>query len=391
MSLIEIWRGTREQVEQLSIRQILAISGEGVLRDDSEASLQLRSFLREIPGETLVKYCNECLTGDKFDSNGFVLQDIVNEVALRLGFKVDHGRYHGKVNSTQNYDGIWTLNDGWKIIVEVKAKDNFKIELSKLIRYRDLLLENNECSVTASSILIVIGNEETEELEAQIRGSRYAWDIRVLGIKALLKLFEVYQSTNSPEIPIKTSQLLKPHEFTRVDEIIDIVFTTIKDSSDYEVPDIAPIEASNQDDIEGVKLDPANFHLECIRKIEKHLGVSLVKERKTSYHSSDSKISVVLSVSKYHEKLSQFWFGFRDHFIPGLEKSSVPYVAFGCGSKDLMFLIPFVEFKSLLPAFHRTERESGGYYHIQIKKSKNGFILRTSKGNKDFDITKYRI
>jgi len=35
-------------------------------------------------------------------------------------------------------------------------------------------------------VLIVVGRQDTGELEAQIRGSRHAWDIRLISAEALL-------------------------------------------------------------------------------------------------------------------------------------------------------------------------------------------------------------
>ncbi len=39
-----------------------------------------------------------------------------------------------------------------------------------------------------SSILIVVGRQDTGDLEAQVRGSRHAWEIRLISVDALLQL-----------------------------------------------------------------------------------------------------------------------------------------------------------------------------------------------------------
>jgi len=57
-----------------------------------------------------------------------------------------------------------------------------------LAQYRSRLVEEGKIDREKSSLLIVVGRQETGDLEAQIRGSRHAWDIRLLSADSLLKL-----------------------------------------------------------------------------------------------------------------------------------------------------------------------------------------------------------
>jgi len=115
-----------------------------------------------------------------------VLQDLVNELGRRLDYKVTNGRYQG--TSTQiGFDGIWTSPEGHTIVAEVKTTDTYRIALDSIAGYRQKLLAAKTFS-EPSSILILVGRQDTGELEAQIRGSRHAWDIRLISVDALLKL-----------------------------------------------------------------------------------------------------------------------------------------------------------------------------------------------------------
>jgi len=123
-----------------------------------------------------------------FDKAGMVLQDLINELGRRLDYQVINGRYQG-TSKAIGYDGIWSSPAPEKstIIAEVKTTDAYRISLNAIAHYRQELLTNG--SVTGEpSILILVGREDTGELEAQIRGSRHAWDIRLISTEALIKL-----------------------------------------------------------------------------------------------------------------------------------------------------------------------------------------------------------
>jgi len=78
-------------------------------------------------------------------------------------------------------------------------------------------------------MLIVVGRQDTGDLEAQVRGSRYAWDIRMISTDALLKLVKLKENAGDPATTRKIRSVLTPMEYTRLDEMIDIMFTAAAD------------------------------------------------------------------------------------------------------------------------------------------------------------------
>ena len=54
------------------------------------------------------------------------------------------------------------------------------------------------------SILVVVGAEDISEFEAQVRGSRFAWDIRLLGVKSLFRLLKLKEALDV--LPSKFSE-----------------------------------------------------------------------------------------------------------------------------------------------------------------------------------------
>lgn len=154
-----------------SIQQVVGNAGDGNLRDGSDCSLELRSFLREVTSETLARYADYCLT-NSFNKSGQVLQDVVNELGRRLDYQVANGLYQGSSTRIGN-DGLWKAPDGHELLVEVKTTDTYRISLDTIARYRDKLLATRQIA-DSNSVLIVVGRKDTGELEAQVRGSRHA-------------------------------------------------------------------------------------------------------------------------------------------------------------------------------------------------------------------------
>lgn len=113
-------------------------------------------------------------------------------------------------------------------MIEVKTTDVYRISLDTIVAYREKLIGSGRID-RSSSILIIVGRDDTGELEAQVRGSRHASDIRLLSTEALLKLVQLKENAEDTATGIKIRELLFPMEYTRLDQIIDVMFTTATD------------------------------------------------------------------------------------------------------------------------------------------------------------------
>ena len=246
MPLMKIWSSAPEAVEQMSIEQVVSSAGTGVLKDASPCSVELREYLAQIPSSKIASYMEHCLS-TAFIKGGMVLQDLVNELGRRLDYKVTNGRYQG-VSKEVGYDGLWISPEGHAIIAEVKTTDAYRISLETIAAYRSKLTAGGQIA-SSSSILIVVGREDTGELEAQVRGSRHAWDIRLISADALVKLVQLKENTEGSETGSKIRTLLAPMEYTRIDRMIDIMFAA---ATDVEEATVAA-EAEAQDS--GGELD----------------------------------------------------------------------------------------------------------------------------------------
>ena len=137
-----------------------------------------------------------------------------------------------------------------------------------------------------SSVLIIAGRSDTGDLEAQIRGSRHAWDMRLISVDALVRLMLLKQQVEDPSTVQKMYDLLIPREFTKLDEIVEIVFFTAEDIIEEEPSD----DDEDEDKADTVvpktpKFKPVAFHQKCVDRIEKYLDRTLVNRQEHNiYH-----------------------------------------------------------------------------------------------------------
>jgi len=396
-SIVDLWKANKEIFDGKSVQQILTFSGEGKLKDNNSTSFEFRQLLEIIPSEMLIDFANECLS-ESFIDSGFVLQDLINEIGIRLGFDVEPGLYRGKRNDI-GFDGIWTANSGYKIILEVKTTDAYRINLDTVSNYRENLIEEKRVKKSDSSILIVVGRQDTGDLEAQIRGSRHAWDIRLISTDSLIKLLNLRENLNDAKTLQQINEVLKPLEYTRIDKLIDLIFLTSKDvqldeEPEEEIQSVVKTKPTVKN-INEKKFKPVSFHNSCVEKISKSLDLNLIKQSKISFATKDKSTGLICAVSKEHKqgKHQKYWFAFHPHQEEFLEQFEKAFVGYGCGDASQTFLFPFDLFKKLVPNMWTTEREDRMYWHVVIHKRENKFFLQQPKnGTKNLmEITDYKI
>jgi len=226
--------------------------------------------------------------------------------------------------------------------------------------------------------LLVVGREDTGALEAQVRGSRHAWDIRLISIDGLVRLFKIKESVDEPGVAARIRGLLRPQEFTKVDAIIDVVFATAQDVQ--QVEEVLGDEAASQ--------PPANFHDECIPR---HLNLPLIKQSRVMSASPDGNTAVVCAVSReYHPTTDPgYWYAFHPRYLDALASAQHSYVAFGCGSPATILLVPLADFRPWLETMNMTQLADRFYWHVHISRRDQKYVLRRKAGASRIDLTRY--
>ena len=389
MSLVEIWRESREQLEKKQLRQVIAFAGEGKLLDGSVAAQEFREFLKHIPSQLLLEYADQCLV-DRFADNGLALQDAVNELGARLGFKATAGRYRGAAGEIGN-DGLWEAPDGHALVVEVKTTDAYRIDLNTISGYRRALIAAGQVDADRSSMLVVVGRQDTGDLEAQIRGSKHAWDLRLISVDALGHLLHVKEDVEEPGTAEKIRSVLVPHEYTRLDDIIDLIFTTTADVQQDVEEEVGEANADLAPE-PGRKFKPVSFNDACVERIARGLKLDLIKKSRTTFSTADAATVLVCAVSRQYgsDESSRYWFGFPRYQQQQLEEAESAYVAFGCGSPDQLLVFPYADFFVHLDDFSQSEpMNRPAYWHVHIQHSGGRFELLRRAGKSAVEVTKY--
>jgi hypothetical protein len=391
-----------------SLAQIVGFAGDGKLADGGDASREFREWLAYIPLAAIRKNAEECLTG-AFTNSGLALQDIINQIGKRLGFEVEEGRYRGSRDAI-GFDGLWRLPGERAIVVEVKTTDAYAINLDSIANYRRRLVAERGLDAEKISVLLVVGRGDTGGLEAQIRGSRHAWDMRLISVDALLKIAEIKEKVEEPTFE-RIHEVLIPKEFTKLDDIAELVLSTARDSGEDEEPAAiksdddgvgdggeAPTESlESAAESAGESDTPVSFHQSCVVRaqaaIERQgaLSSDLLRRSNTTYSTADGKCGAVCLVSKSHERgEGYFWFSFRPHQKAFLEKAERGYLILGCGIGGAIYLIPAADFLPMLDSLRMT-RGDRPYWHIHIIRRGGRWVLYRKIGFDDVDLACYHL
>lgn len=354
-TLLEIWKDQAAFIEGKSFRQVIQLAGDGRLRDGNQTSAELREWLAAIPLDHLRQCVEECLS-TPFEDAALALQDAANEIGVRLGFSVRHGRYRG-VKGENGYDGLWQAKDGFALLLEVKTTDTYRINLDTIAGYRNQLVAAGQVERTRSSILIGVGRQDTGDLEAQIRGSQHAWDIRLISIDGLLRLAAVKEELSDWETSNKINKLLRPVEYTRLDGIVELLFAAKRDLETP--PIIAPPSGVEPPQIVGT-VNSTNLEAardSAVNAIGKRLSCTFVRQGRALRASSDGARRLVCLTSQRYQGPSgsaNYWYGFTSAQREYLAEVGEGWVGLVCGDSGRTFLIPWKEFSEWLPDFLTT-------------------------------------
>lgn len=398
MPLLEFWQNSRPAVEKMKLETVIRIAGDGELKDGSEASKEFREFLTLVESDKLAEYAQYCLD-TAFPSSGQVLQDIVNEIGQRLGFSVEWGRYQG-IRNEIGFDGIWKTKNH-SIVVEVKTTNTYTVNIETVARYRDRLIEDQRIP-KQSSILIILGRDDNDSrpLEAQVRGSPHLWTTRIIGVEALVKLMEINLSTQSDEVVEKIHTILQPFDYTRIDKIVDVVFTTAEDIERDREETIATVQDENASPKDARTLDKTpqveieEKKRQLVERLATKTDVLLQKKRHSMYADKDNNVHAVIAISKrYEDSEIRYWYAY--HAEPQrqfLSEAKNGYMVFGMADAVDAFAIPFDLLEKHWSEFFSTTRKNGKEYkHIYIVKKESHWYLRVRRAGTEIPLDQYSI
>lgn len=385
---------------KLSIEQVVSIAGEGRLLDGTVCSVELREFLSTVPADRIGEYIIHCLERS-FDSSGFVLKDIVNELGRRLGFSVIDGFYHDRQGKA-NYDGLWRAEGIPEIIAETKTSSQFAISLDKLEEYKKFLVKEGLASQDAS-ILIVVGREDTRSLEAQIRGSRYAWDTRLISIECLIKLASIKEKSSGIATWSKVRAVLRPFEYTKIDGIVDIIFETAQDIYEDVSSEVMAVDEA------GARLAEARASTVAIDRTPQSIldaqraravlgysrlnGLDLIQKGRRLFGDERKKLSLSCLISKRYENANRpYWYGFSSKMETALSSVDEAIVVLCATDNNVGYAIPYKIFREWLKEMNFSTNKDGGvaHWHVAIAADNGCDVGILLKNRRVVEISEFR-
>ena len=265
--------------------------------------------------------------------------------------------------------------------------------------YKEQLIEQGRVS-KAASILIVVGREDTGALEAQVRGSRFAWDIRLISIERLIKLVQIMEKSDDLATVIQIRQLLHPFEYTKVDQIIDVIFTTAVDvesqqEEEKDEPETISSSAARLKQNKQNYTDPQLLNAKREVAIEAFAalrGTNLLKRSRTFFWSHDRQLRVCCTVSKRYEGDYQpYWYAYHPKWDTFLAEGE-GYLILCCMDLDVAFAIPQTWFAQNKDNLNSTEKpEDRLYWHIPLTTMADGSLaINLSKIGQKYRLDPYK-
>lgn len=204
--------------------------------------------------------------------------------------------------------------------------------------------------------------------------------------------------------------MLTPIEYTRVDGLIDVMFTAAKDvesavsfSDDEDAPDTpvtAPAAPSTATTAKGTwqftdsKLLQAKREAIAAAMGERAGGTFVKKSRAMAWDASHAK-RFVCSVSKRYKRNpgTPYWYAYHPGWHEFLRDGAEAHFVLGCLDLPFAFALPLPVLAPLLDAFNTTDKDDGErYWHVKIGQTgPDQYTLLLPKRSDALPIDEYRL
>jgi uncharacterized protein with ParB-like and HNH nuclease domain len=137
---------------------------------------------------------------------------------------------------------------------------------------------------------------------------------------------------------------------------------------------------------------PANFNAECVKAVQRQLGMSFSKLSQTRYEAGEKGVRLVCAVSGEHNETSgspYFWFAVHQKQLDFLSAAPASWLCFGCGSSAETLLIPCSHLTPFLPQMSVTKTQDRHYWHVVIQRKNSKLILRLLAGTDGSDLSSF--
>lgn len=366
------------------LSELIQACGEGRFRDGSESSLKFRAFLERASVESLGNYTKSILT-ERLPDGGLLLQDVVNAVGSRLGFDVEPGLYRGRKGKI-GFDGLW-MSDEADFVVEVKTSDAYRINLDTVAGYVKEIRNSGRDLTKDLSILLVVGRQDTGDLEAQVRGSKHAWETRIIGVEALLEVAEACEEYASEQTKRSVRELLLPEDYMRLDSVLRKIVTAINETETL-VEQSVEQQKPPTSDVQNTERAVETIRGHVISSLEGKLGAINRTSHATFFYGDQQHLYVLVS-KRYNRNQHQYWYAFSSEKCESLKKNS-GLMALGMKDRPYFFLLTDTVFTDALKGMHKVTKGSQEYWQIAVSENNEGFFIDLPLTGSQVDLSPYK-
>ncbi|MFL5294810.1 MAG: hypothetical protein ACJ798_00370, partial [Phenylobacterium sp.] len=201
--------------------------------------------------------------------------------------------------------------------------------------------------------------------------------------------------------------LLIPREYTRLDRMVDVMFSTAADietaaseSPDLLEPDMGAKVVTATDSKDPREKTPYEFTdsnllqrkreliLEALSRRE---GRSLIRKSRALYSSVDHEVRAALTISKRYPNRVLYWYAYHPQWDAFLSEASRSFLVLGSMDLDYALAIPRDVFSPLLGSLNTTTRDGSTYWHIHLVDHDGELSLVRSQGAGVVPLAKYRL
>jgi len=145
------------------------------------------------------------------------------------------------------------------------------------------------------------------------------------------------------------SNELIPLEYTKLDRIIEVMFTTTRDVESAAEVEAGPIESTDQSESEQILERPYAIDAEAIllkrdqiiSAVANRQEVRLVKRSRAMFWDSERIVRVVCTISKRYDAAEKYWYAYHPKWGSFLSEGSASFYVLGCLDLKVAFALPY--------------------------------------------------
>ena len=190
--------------------------------------------------------------------------------------------------------------------------------------------------------------------------------------------------------------MLKPFEYTKIDKIIEVIFTATQN-----VEAQKEIQPSTEEVVESREVGKqARTDLELLNARRQQAvdtfatikRVNLVRRSTTLFSDADKKLRVCCAVSKRYEKDYQpYWYAYHPAWDTFLAEGQESFFVLACMDRQEGFAIPYSWLSANKLNLNTTDRGEKSYWHLPITTLDSGDLaLNLSKIGTKVSLAQFR-